>query len=162
MNKDTINKTIIIVLIVASLGGLVFYLYKKSKKPVLNPSKVLKDVFQQLQFEFNKSIINPISYPSLDELINTLKEESAKNWKLKVEGHTDDIGDDAYNMTLSQSRANAVKEYIVSKGISVDRITSIGYGETKPIGDNKTKEGQLKNRRVEFIIEKPNGEIIKS
>ncbi len=72
--------------------------------------------------------------------------------KVKIEGHTDNAGDDATNMTLSTDRAEAVKAYFVSKGISEDRITVEGFGETTPIADNNTAAGRVKNRRVEIKV----------
>ncbi|PZO31710.1 MAG: flagellar motor protein MotB, partial [Betaproteobacteria bacterium] len=65
-------------------------------------------------------------------------------------GHTDSIGSDAYNQKLSERRAQAVKDYMVSKGVAADRIQIKGMGESQPVADNKTKEGRAKNRRVEI------------
>jgi outer membrane protein OmpA-like peptidoglycan-associated protein len=72
--------------------------------------------------------------------------------KIKIEGHTDNAGDDDKNMKLSEDRAAAVKTYLVSKGVSEDRITSEGFGETMPIADNNTAAGKTKNRRVELKV----------
>jgi len=72
--------------------------------------------------------------------------------KLKIEGHTDNAGNDDANMKLSEDRAEAVKTYLVSKGISADRITAEGFGETMPIADNGTAAGRTKNRRVEIKV----------
>lgn len=76
------------------------------------------------------------------------------NPKLKVEiaGHTDNVGDDAHNMKLSQHRANAVRDYVFSKGISHDRVISKGYGETNPTSSNATEEGRKLNRRIEVKV----------
>jgi outer membrane protein OmpA-like peptidoglycan-associated protein len=71
--------------------------------------------------------------------------------KFEIGGYTDSDGDDAYNMTLSQQRADAVKTQLTSMGIDASRLTTKGYGETKPISDNKTPEGKANNRRVEFV-----------
>ena len=65
-------------------------------------------------------------------------------------GHTDSIGTDAYNQKLSERRATSVKEYMVSKGVSAAKITTLGKGETQPVATNKTKEGRAKNRRVDI------------
>ena len=70
-----------------------------------------------------------------------------------VEGHTDSIGSDAYNMKLSQRRANTVRDYMVKKGISPSRIKTEAFGETKPIASNKTAEGRAQNRRVEIVAQ---------
>ena len=69
-------------------------------------------------------------------------------------GHTDSRSSDAYNMTLSQNRANAVRDYLISKGIAAERLTAKGYGESQPVADNETEEGRFKNRRVELIPQK--------
>ncbi len=83
--------------------------------------------------------------------------ESLKAWgdvKVEVAGHTDSRSSDAYNMTLSQNRANAVRDYLISKGIAAERLTAKGYGESQPVADNETEEGRFKNRRVELIPQK--------
>jgi outer membrane protein OmpA-like peptidoglycan-associated protein len=84
----------------------------------------------------------------------------AKNWTLEIQGHTDEKGSDDFNMKLSQSRADAVKNYLVSKGIVADTITAKGFGESKPIVPNDTDANREKNRRVEFKITKPNNQVI--
>ncbi|HNQ00543.1 MAG TPA: OmpA family protein, partial [Bacteroidia bacterium] len=70
--------------------------------------------------------------------------------KLSVEGHTDNTGNPEKNVTLSQKRCESVKNYLVSKGIDANRLTATGYGDTRPIADNKTADGRAKNRRVEL------------
>jgi len=72
--------------------------------------------------------------------------------KIEIAGHTDNVGKVNYNLVLSNSRAKAVADYITTHGVSPDRITSRGYGMSKPVADNKTKEGRALNRRVEFTI----------
>jgi outer membrane protein OmpA-like peptidoglycan-associated protein len=76
------------------------------------------------------------------------------NAKFSIEGHTDADGKDASNQTLSESRAAAVQGYLVEHGIAASRLTSVGYGETKPIDSNKTKAGKANNRRVEVKLVK--------
>ena len=73
---------------------------------------------------------------------------------LIIEGHTDATGPDAYNMKLSKARANAARSYLIEQGIESSRLEATGYGETKPIATNKTKEGRAENRRVEFKVTK--------
>ena len=108
-------------------------------------------------FDFDKSTIKKNSFNDIDELVAVMKQYPDLN--VTVEGHTDSVGSDAYNKKLSQRRANAIKGYMVNKGIDAKRLTAIGYGEEKPIADNATKEGQAQNRRVEaataeYIIKK--------
>ena len=71
---------------------------------------------------------------------------------MRVEGHTDSRGSDAYNLTLSQKRAESVRNYLISRGVSPDRMEPRGFGESQPIADNRTEQGRSQNRRVEFII----------
>ena len=72
--------------------------------------------------------------------------------KIELSGHTDNIGKDDYNLKLSQNRADAVKNYLVSRAVDPNRIDAVGYGETRPIVSNDTKEGRASNRRTEFEI----------
>lgn len=90
------------------------------------------------------------SYAELDKLLQVLKSNS--KMKIEISGHTDAVGGDADNMTLSNNRANAVMNYLLGKGISKDRLSAKGYGETKFIAANDTEEGRQLNRRVEFLI----------
>lgn len=144
------KKTYTIIGVIAGLG-LLYLLWKKFGKK--DEKKVLKDAFDNLNFEFGKSIIKPESYPFLDELFEVLKAEPS--WKLQAVGYTDNKGKDDFNLKLSQGRSLAVKTYLVGKGINTERITTAGYGKANPIADNSTPEGQAKNRRVELFIVKP-------
>jgi len=149
------------VLALAGVGAYIYYKTRKpkAKKPVdETPQEVLKDVFDNLNFEFGKAEIKKDSYPYLDNLADTLLK--SKTWKLEIEGHTDDKGSNDFNMKLSQKRADAVKEYLVSKGVTADLITPQGYGETKPLVPNDSDKNREINRRVEFKIIKPNNEVI--
>lgn len=101
-------------------------------------------------FETGKSIIKPLSYPLLNELVSLLKEYPDAN--IDLAGHTDSEGDDEANLQLSKDRAAAVRQYLIDKGIAADRVTSTGYGETKPIATNDTADGKSKNRRVEMKL----------
>jgi outer membrane protein OmpA-like peptidoglycan-associated protein len=108
-------------------------------------------IHDKIQFETNKAVIKPESFELLDEITAAVKDASQIK-KLSIEGHTDDVGADKYNLKLSEQRAASVKQYLVEHGIDAGRLASKGHGETKPVGDNKTEEGKEKNRRVEFII----------
>lgn len=90
------------------------------------------------------------SFKGLDEVVKILNDNP--DMKLAIDGHTDNVGKDDFNQTLSENRANAVKQYFISKGISESRIAAAGYGETMPIADNKTAAGRQKNRRVELKL----------
>jgi outer membrane protein OmpA-like peptidoglycan-associated protein len=112
--------------------------------------KVLREAFDNLEFETGKSIISKESYTSLDELATLLTTKTA--YRIYIAGHTDNVGQKKANQKLSEDRAKAVKEYLVSKGIDGARIKTEGFGDARPIADNNTAEGKQKNRRVEFKI----------
>ena len=105
---------------------------------------------QQVTFVLGRVIIDESSYALLDSLISTANE--CPQTSIEIAGHTDSSGSSNYNLTLSQHRADAVLSYFVSKDIDIERLTSKGYGETRPIARNSTAEGQAINRRIEFII----------
>lgn len=107
---------------------------------------VLKDIF----FEFDKSTILQQSFFELMRLITLLN--TYPDMQIEVGGHTDSKGSDSYNQRLSESRAKAVADYLISKGISERRLQYRGYGKSKPIDTNETEEGRARNRRVEFKI----------
>lgn len=108
-------------------------------------------ITQKIHFEFNRSNIRPISFPILDDVVGVLNQNPQISL-VRIEGHTDSIGSDAYNAKLSQRRAQAVRDYLVNKGISSSRLTSEGFGESRPVADNDTTLGRAKNRRTEFIV----------
>ncbi|MBN8864597.1 MAG: OmpA family protein [Sphingobacteriales bacterium] len=103
-------------------------------------------------FDYDKWNLRPESFVELDRVVKLLKENPAI--VIEMSAHTDSRGSDAYNFTLSDNRARSVMEYILSKGISTDRITSKGYGETKPVMPNDSELNMQLNRRVEFTIMK--------
>jgi len=108
----------------------------------------ITSIASKIYFETGKATLKAESYAQLDALVLILnKYEGAI---LVIEGHTDNVGEDAYNMTLSQQRTDAVKAYLMSKGIMESRLVAYGYGETKPIDDNNKASGRAKNRRVEL------------
>lgn len=106
-------------------------------------------VLDGVNFDFDKATLRPESYSILDGNVARLKGNS-KN--VTIEGHTDSIGSDTYNQSLSERRANTVKEYFISKGIEGSRLSAVGKGESSPISDNSTAEGRFKNRRVELKV----------
>lgn len=121
--------------------------------PEMTPEEkeAIKAAFENLLFETGKDIIKKHSYESLRELAKVMQHNQGAY--LKLEGHTDNVGDDAANMDLSQRRADAVRDFLVNEGVKYDHVTPIGYGETRPVDSNDTVEGRKHNRRVEMIIE---------
>ncbi len=110
--------------------------------------RVLNLASKNLEFANDKSIILRKSYGDLEALVNMLL--IREDLRIRLEGHTDDNGTDNYNLTLSQNRVNAVKEFLVANGVDASRIETSFYGESKPIADNQSEEGKSKNRRVEM------------
>jgi len=103
-----------------------------------------------VHFDFNMYNIKKIYVSDLDQHVAYLSANPSS--PVTVEGHTDSIGSDQYNQKLSERRANAVRQYLIEKGIASSRIRVVGYGEHKPVADNKTKEGRAINRRAEFEV----------
>ncbi len=101
-----------------------------------------------IHFEINRAYLKKESIDILDNLIKIMRQN--RRLKLKVTGHTDSTGEEKYNQKLSERRADSVIEYMVKNGISPERLNSVGYGESKPVASNETKEGRRKNRRTEF------------
>lgn len=115
-------------------------------KPQAVPQKV---TFQaETLFDFDKSVIKPEGRSRLDGFITSLNGSGARYETVIVIGHTDSIGSDAYNLRLGQRRAEAVKAYLISKGIDSRTIKTDSRGEREPVADNKTAAGRAKNRRV--------------
>lgn len=117
------------------------------KREVTN---LFKRAMQGIQFETGKDIIKKASYPILNQIVDVMKENPTYN--LAINGHTDDVGNDEFNQGLSERRAASVRRYLINQGIEDERMTSQGYGETRPIADNKTAKGRALNRRVEFEV----------
>ncbi len=101
-------------------------------------------------FDFDKSVLKPEGKAKLDDLVSKVKGINLE--VIIAVGHTDSIGTDAYNQKLSVRRAEAVKAYLVSKGIEKNRVYTEGKGEKQPVADNRTAEGRAKNRRVEIEV----------
>lgn len=109
----------------------------------------VKPVLAGANFDFDKSFIRMEDFTNLDRDVATLREWG--DMKVEVAGHTDSIGTDQYNMGLSLRRAEAVRDYLVSKGIAPDRLSVKAYGESQPVADNATDAGRFQNRRVELV-----------
>ncbi|PIE50913.1 MAG: hypothetical protein CSA38_00825 [Flavobacteriales bacterium] len=103
-----------------------------------------------VNFQFNSSALGTVAKANLNKLAKVLKHNPDTN--INIYGHTDSKGSDAYNQTLSEKRANAVKKYLISKGIASSRMFTMGMGETEPKATNDTAAGRAENRRVEFAI----------
>lgn len=104
-------------------------------------------VLKNIQFEFDRYALLPVSFPELDKLVRILNEKP--EWKAELDGHTDDVGSDDYNLELSRNRANSVGQYLQSKGIDGRRLTIHGYGKQKPLVESKGDSARTVNRRVE-------------
>lgn len=127
-----------------SLGGLEDKLHNIEEGSAI----VLENVF----FEFDKTVLLPASYTELDKVALFMIDQNIA--LIEISGHTDSEGTDAYNQKLSEGRAESVVEYLISKGVSPERIRAEGYGETRPIESNLTEGGKSQNRRVEFTLVK--------
>jgi len=105
-----------------------------------------------VNFNTNSAKIKPESAPILDTAVKVLNENPSVH--VRVEGHTDSRGTAEYNKALSDRRAASVVDYLVSKGISADRLAGVGYGESAPVAPNDTAENMYKNRRVDLVVTK--------
>jgi OOP family OmpA-OmpF porin len=119
-----------------------------AEAPVAEVVRVELDV----KFDFNKSVVKPNSYADIKNLADFMKQYPSTT--TTVEGHTDNVGPDAYNQKLSERRANAVKQVLTNQyGVSPSRVQSVGYGKSRPVADNSTEAGRAVNRRVEAKVE---------
>lgn len=121
----------------------------KPAEPIAEEVITLSDAGDVL-FAFNKSDLTPAAQNQLNALMPKL--QSADVVSIKVVGHTDSVGSDAYNQMLSERRATSVAAYLMNQGLDPNKLTSEGKGESEPIADNATDEGRAKNRRVELHI----------
>ncbi|MFA6596161.1 MAG: OmpA family protein [Ignavibacteriaceae bacterium] len=103
-----------------------------------------------VNFEFNKSALSPESYPILVNAVQVLLVNP--DIKVEIQGHTDNIGSESFNTKLSKQRAETVKRFLVAKGVSASRLSTVGVGSSIPVADNKTAEGRSLNRRIEFKV----------
>lgn len=114
--------------------------------PAAPPAKL---VLNGVNFDFDKSTLRPEDIAIIDRDVVSL--DKWGNVNIEVAGHTDSRGSDEYNVKLSQRRAEAVRNYLISKGIDSGRLSARGYGESQPVADNATDEGRFQNRRVELV-----------
>ena len=112
------------------------------------PAKSYK--LDKVYFDFGKASLKPESFPELDEMVNYLIYR--EDVRVEIAGHTDNVGNDADNLKLSQQRAETIRQYAIKKGIAPARIQAKGYGATQPIADNSTDTGRQSNRRTEVRI----------
>lgn len=118
-------------------------------EPVIETKKIA--ITEKVHFDFDSAKIKERSYGILDSVASVI--QSNKFSSVTIEGHTDSSGSDSYNQSLSNRRANSVRQYLINKGISPSLLTAIGVGESRPIADNSTEEGRAANRRTEFIVQ---------
>jgi len=107
-------------------------------------------IVRAVDFEFNSTRLTAPAQQTLDQVANAL--QTQPELQVEIQGHSDSIGSDAYNLDLSKRRAESVKSYLVSKGLVASSLTAQGFGKTKPIASNSTAEGRAENRRVEFEV----------
>ncbi len=112
--------------------------------------EIVRRAFENLEFEFGLAVIRESSKDELNELADLLLDRP--EWRLTIEGHTDDVGESTDNMLLSQRRAESVRQYLIDRGLARDRFIVRWFGEDQPIATNDTVEGRQRNRRVEFEI----------
>ena len=108
-----------------------------------------KIVTHGINFDVDKATIKPESMGTLNMIVGVLKDNP--DIKFEIDGHTDNSGTAAHNLTLSQQRSDAVKDQLVKMGVDASRLTAKGFGDSKPVSDNTTLEGKATNRRVEFV-----------
>ncbi len=121
-----------------------------SSRVVLHDKNI--EIKEKIQFELNKATILPESFSLLDEVAGVIKQHPEIK-KIAIEGHASSDGNAQQNLLLSDARAKSVMEYLVTKGgVDKTRLSAEGFGDKRPIADNNTEEGRVKNRRVEFNI----------
>ncbi|MCA1979205.1 MAG: OmpA family protein [Thiobacillus sp.] len=121
-------------------------------KAIEEPVVIEKFTLEGVNFDNDSAKLRPEALVILDKAVATLKKWG--DVKVEVAGYTDSVSSAEYNLALSQRRAEAVRAYLVDKGIAADRLTAKGYGKANPVADNATPEGRFKNRRVELVPQK--------
>jgi outer membrane protein OmpA-like peptidoglycan-associated protein len=123
--------------------------YKRYRPPAKDPGAPYEPrfVLDGVQFDTGKATIRPESFPRLDGVVEYLTYK--KSARIEISGHTDNVGNPKTNKNLSEKRAQACRDYLVSKGIEGSRVTAVGYGDERPIASNDTEEGRQQNRRIE-------------
>ena len=111
---------------------------------------IVSVVLKNVQFESNSSELTAGSSEELDKAVDAMNKYD--QIRIEIQAHSDSMGEASYNQYLSEQRANSVRDYMIGKGIAADRMVAKGYGESKPIADNSTRDGRAKNRRVELKI----------
>jgi len=129
-----------------------FVLKQQPKMTLVVLKKEKIEIKKQVHFATNKDVILPDSAPLLDQVAATILSNPQLRL-IRIEGHTDDQGDDVYNMKLSDRRAQSVMRALIERGVADMRLKAVGFGETRPIASNKKPKGRALNRRVEFMIE---------
>jgi outer membrane protein OmpA-like peptidoglycan-associated protein len=134
-----------------------FNLPKGSAYNMINKDIQLKNIdigskiaLRNVFFDTGRAEVKIDSYPELDRLIQLMTD--VPSLKIELSGHTDNVGGKAANESLSQRRADAVRQYLVSRSVDGNRVTAKGYGSSRPVDSNATKEGRANNRRTEFEI----------
>lgn len=122
---------------------------KPAPAPAALPQPKISWILSGVNFDLNKAVVRPDAKEVLENDIKILRENP--QIRVEVQGHTCDLGDAAYNMELSDRRANAIKDYLVSQGVAADRLTARGYGESSPRFPNDSEANRAKNRRVELV-----------
>ena len=128
-------------------------LYQDLPRPMVEVTATGLLLNQAIFFEFDQDRILPVSFPILDEVARTLKQHRELA-RVRIEGHTDNVGTPAYNLSLSRRRALAVQQYLQKEGVEEGRISSVGFGQSQPIAENELEDGRAQNRRVTFVIER--------
>ncbi len=143
--KDSVSQN---VLDIPAVGPNSYYKNPFKVNLEFEPPKTF--VLENVEFDFGKYSLRPSSYATLDDLVEYLKRKP--NERIEIGGHTDNVGSDESNLTLSLERAKSIVEYLIARGVSNDRVVAKGYGAEEPIEENTTEEGRQKNRRTEVKI----------